>query len=136
MALGISGIVWPMSEKAKKIPMELREVIADNLHRAMQNAKEESLKKARSFGEEASVGRRTVNRLLNPAKYPEHAPNLETLVMLAQRLGIETWELLIRRGRQPLIQGELDARRIEGEFRSPSSTERTALRGDKKRKKT
>ena len=98
----ISGYVPLMGEA--KIPMELRLVIASNLKRLMEQADDEELRRAKILAARAGLGRRTINRLLNPAEYPGYAPNLETLVILADKLQAEPWEFLLPK-RQPALMG-------------------------------
>lgn len=84
--------------------MELRLVIASNLKRLMDQADDEELRRAKILAAKAGLGRRTINRLLNPEEYPGYAPNLETLVILAEKLQAEPWEFLLPK-RQPAVAG-------------------------------
>lgn len=93
-----------MKRGEESVPMELRETIATNLRHFMGLAEDEKLKKALDLAAAAGVGRRTINRLLNPQEYPKHAPRLSSLVALADILQIEPADLLVRR-RKPMLSG-------------------------------
>ena len=77
-----------------RIPMELRVAIAENLKKLMRIAPD-GFQTAAGLGDKAKVGRRTIDRLRNPQKYPELAPTLGSLVAIATALERDVWELLL-----------------------------------------
>lgn len=101
-----------MAKKGESLPMELRETIAVNLKHFMGVVEDPELKKNKTLGLRAGVGRRTIDRLLNPREYPEHAPTLKILVAVSDALHIEPGDLLIKRKR-PMLQG-INHHREEG----------------------
>ena len=84
----------------------MRETVAENVRIAMQRAGLRAI----DLAERAKVGRRTVNRLLN-----QENSTLDTIGAVADALGLEPFELLVKKVRRPLLQG-----RADGQFSDPA----------------
>lgn len=95
-------------KEEKRVPMDVREVIAENLDYYM--GKEEPAWTSRSLEAAAKkdglrLSYKTVDRLLRPHNYPKDAPTLGTLCALANLLEIHAWEILRPMGRRPMASG-------------------------------
>lgn len=98
------GYVSPMAKPEPTIPMELKEVIAANINRLAEKSDDKELRRATVLATKSGLGRKTINRLLKPEKYPKYAPNLQTLIALSGTLEADLWEFLLPR-RQPTLTG-------------------------------
>jgi transcriptional regulator with XRE-family HTH domain len=85
---------------AESVPMELREVIAQNIEHYIPKDRAEEVAKL------AGINPKTITRLRYPRSYEKHGPTLGSLVRLAAAIGIEPWEWLRPRGTRPILSGK------------------------------
>lgn len=79
-----------------KLPLELRQAIAENLEYYISHAKP-PLNDEREVAKAAGLHPKTIQRLRLPGSHPKAGTGLGTLVRLAKVLGIDV-SLLLRRG--------------------------------------
>jgi hypothetical protein len=87
-------------------PTIARFALAYNLKALMDNYAEGFARgiKSRQLAKLAGVSYKTIDRMLNP--YTDTGPSLESIDSLAAFFRVQTWELLVPRGRSPVLAGQ------------------------------